>query len=537
MRNLPGHEAPPSVTLLRIPAHLCRRLVSDTRGQVLLFGIVAVCLLLVFLLAIPNGTQVTSQKLRVQTAADAGAYCGAVWVARALNLNANLNVGIRSIYTWMTVLTAGSALAQALYRDSLDASVRELGREIGRALFDDPDPVHITVSTYPAAIQQLATTAQWLSDLQDDIAASFPMVARTAGSFEVCRNASGGNPAATNPGGRVLIQTDDTVPMLVASACGDSLLLGSLTQLAGRLESLPTNDSNIGPAAGTIQISLSDLEVKAYYGTPSRWLTLVQGLCGMRRLTQWYHIAPEIPTQSNYLQTAWRYFNVHNDAQLNAAAGKSWLGSLTLWFRTDLEVLPGWRAYGKKSYSVPNPGDTLWVHQRHYQFGGEPGWRGVIGDTATEAYPLVRDSGYEIVRSGLFYTDFYSGAESTRGNQGPRIRLRRLNPNREFCALAYAWHVGSATTPRGPGPRVGGALLSRNRVASPSPMLAVTRSVPYLALDSPTDEDYFFSPNWEARLTPVDSAGVQRICHDPTYDSLGLGVLDLEGLRRYVLLP
>jgi hypothetical protein len=71
------------------------------------------------LLAVTNVTRVVVKKVQAQTAADAGALTGSVWLARALNLNADINIGIRSVYEWETVLTVAEALAQALYSDAL----------------------------------------------------------------------------------------------------------------------------------------------------------------------------------------------------------------------------------------------------------------------------------------------------------------------------------------------------------------------------------------------------------------------------------
>ncbi|MEO0078097.1 MAG: pilus assembly protein TadG-related protein, partial [candidate division WOR-3 bacterium] len=126
-----------------------RGLVHDDKGQVLLYGAVIAVVLLIFLLVIPNSTYIMTQKVRIQTAADAGAYTGSVWLARGLNLNASLNVGIKSMYTWMTVLTMASALAQALYSDTHDLSVRQMGQEITQALFDNSDPVYVAGNVYP----------------------------------------------------------------------------------------------------------------------------------------------------------------------------------------------------------------------------------------------------------------------------------------------------------------------------------------------------------------------------------------------------
>jgi hypothetical protein len=68
-------------------------------------------------------------------------------------------------------------------------------------------------------------------------------------------------------------------------------------------------------------------------------------------------------------------------------------------------------------------------------------------------------------------------------------------------------------------------------------MLAVAKSEPYLALSNPAPEDYFFAPNWDVRLTPLDSAGVLDITSDTAYTSHNLNSLNLENLRKYVLLP
>src|SRR5437763_550380 len=107
---------------------LAGRLLHDTSGQILLFAAVMGVAILAFLLAVPNGTQVTTQKVRTQTSADVGAFTGSIWLSRSLNLTASMNIGIRSVHMWMVVLTMGEALAQALYKDTRDSSVNALGQ-------------------------------------------------------------------------------------------------------------------------------------------------------------------------------------------------------------------------------------------------------------------------------------------------------------------------------------------------------------------------------------------------------------------------
>jgi len=496
--------------------------------------------LLAFMLAIPNGTHVATQKVRAQTAADAGALTGSVWLARALNLNANLNIGIKSVYTWMTVLTMGEALAQALYSDSLDPSVRLMGQQITLALFGSSDPVTVSYTEYPGSIRKLDTTAQWLYALQDDIAEDFHDVAATLGTEEACRNA-GAYPPSQTAGGWAIVRTNDSIPLLVEDNTGDSLLYADLLQLGASLESIPTNDSNIGPATGEILIDPNTFEIKAYYGDSSNWVTLVQGLVGKLIVNQWYDTFPNTPDSLNKIYSRRRFFHLVNDPEVDSACGKSWIGGgVQLWFIDSLRPLqPKWRVYGKHAYSVPHPGDTVWVHQTHWKWDAELGWGPLPpADTAAEAYPWVNDSGYDIVASGVFYTDFYSGAESTTGYLGPRVRVRRVNPDREFHAVSYVWRQGSSTAPYGLNAPMGGVLFPRSTVAAPSPMLTFARSEPYLAVSTPTEYDYFFAPAWDVKLTPLDSIGVVEIISDTAYGGHSRSSFDnLEDLRKYVLLP
>jgi hypothetical protein len=526
-----------------------RRLFNDTGGQIMLFGAIMMVALLAFTLMIPNGTQVVTQKMRAQTATDAGAYTGSVWLARSLNLNANMNIGVRSVYTWMAVLTMGSALSKALYTDLYDASVYAMGQNIAYALFNNHDPAYVSQYVYPVSIKKLAETAHWLEELQDDVAATFPVVGQEIAAAEARRNASGGNPGSENPGAEVLIVTNtvdtltgDTIPMLVETATGDGLLYSELFDVAASLESIPTMDENIGPATGLIFVDTATMDFSAYYGMASNWLTLVQKLRpAQTRVNQWYAIDPVEPDTQDFLFTAHRYYPDHTDPAIDSALGKSWLTpNPYIWFIDSLKGRPGWRCYGKKSYSVPKEGDTAWVHQRHwklYTSPGDTGWHTLPPeDTADEAYALIGE-GYEIIESGAFFTDFYNGAESTDGYLGSKIRPRRLNPDREFHAVSYVWRTGANSSPRGPGPRYGGGLFNRGGVPAPMPMVTIARSVPYLAIDSPTEEDFFYSPNWDTRLTPLDETALQDMATGEAYAKLEMGSFNLEELRSYVVLP
>jgi hypothetical protein len=506
-----------------------RRLLRDTSGQVLLLGVIVIIALLAFMLVIPNGTQVTTQKMRAQTAADAGAFTGSVWLARALNLNANMNVGIKSMYTWMTVLTTAQALARALYTDSVDASVGALGRDISLALFGNNDPVYVSSSIYPQSIQKLAETARWLYDLQGDIAGSFPAVAATLGSAQARRNASGGNPSSQNPGGIVLVGAEDSLS-LAPNPSGDSLMYADLNQLANSLRVIPTNDDNIGPATGVVLIDTHNFEIKAYYGDSSEWCDVRQVLAGYKD-----YVTQHYKTAAGQHDSATKFFD--------KPGGGDWTACLyfTYWLDDTLPRPPwtqDYESHGNNKFKR----DTV-IIMRHVVKRTDPlysRWNyqpWAPGDSILSGAQSYVGHGDFVDSSSAYPTDFYTGAESTRGNQGTRLRPRRLSPGTELGAASYVWRLGDNQAPLGLGPAIGKSLFPRSRVAAPCPMLAVARSEPYLARTNPTEEDYFFSPDWDVRLTPLDSAGVQGICNDTAYSSHGLVSLNLEDLHRYVLLP
>ena len=521
------------------------RLFHDTGGQVLLLGIVVVVALLAFMLAIPNGTQAVTQKMRAQTAADAGAFTGSVWLARTLNLSTNMNIGIKSVYTWMTVLTVGSALAQALYSDTADSSVHALGQGMSSALFGISNPDTASNNQYPTAIQRLDETGQWLSDLQDDIAVVFPALAQTLGSEQARRNASGGNASSQNPGGMVLVRTDDTIPLLVTDSSGDSLVYADLLQLGTALDTIPTMDPNIMPATGIVIVSPTTWDIWAYYADTSLW---------MNRTDSLYHAFEkpiiQVFQHGSIIDSAVQYFESPGGGSYTAyLQGDSWATRVDVCNEESTHTPFIW-PNGKPNLPYKNsafwtllnchPGnnryklDTVWttIHlakrtdtssMKNYYTPAESAWLAEHGD----------------VRGSYYWTStgFYTGVESTVGHKGAKVSPRRVNPDREFHAVAYVWRLGAGTNPRGLSPAVGGSLFPRSRVAATCPLLTVARSEPHMAASSPAAYEYYFTPAWDVRLTPLDSAGVQDICNDEAYDTLGLSTLDLEGLRRYVLLP
>jgi hypothetical protein len=531
-------------------ATFTRRLIGDTSGQVLLFAAVMVVAILAFLLAVPNGTQATTQKVRAQTAADVGAFTGSVWLARALNLNASMNIGIKSVYTWMTVLTMAEALGQALYKDTHDSTVHALGQQLTLTLLGSSDPLAAHSVEYADAIQQLDATALWLHSLQDDITGSFADLAATLGSEEASRN-GGAYPASQASGGRVLVRTNDSIPLLAETDGGDSLLYAELNHLGANLEDVPTGDDNVGDARGTIIVSPTTWDVWAYYVDSSRWYYVRQVLKHQYRKTvvqTFYNMETHVfDSAAEYREPPGAWMN----AYLQGDSWGHWLlqcnesGQHTpfIWANPgQYKDSPPWHFVGAHPSDNRYKRDTVWMANLHVPKNESLGpWVYTYPDTGhllDSSRIWVLDSGDVVDSSMVRVSAIYAGAESTVGHKGGKVRPRRVNPDREFHAVAYVWRHGSSVSPYGLGATMGGRLFPRNEVAPPSPLLTVARSEPYLARDNFTEYDRFFAPGWDVRLTAMDSAGVLAITGDTAYPDHSRGSFDnLEALRRYVLLP
>jgi len=517
-------------------------LFRDTSGQVLLFGAVLVLAILAFLLAMPNATRVTTQKVRAQTSADVGAFSGSVWLARSLNLTSNLNIGIRSVYTWMTVMTVSEALAKALYSDTLDASVQALGGNITQALFGSSNPVTVHSIQYPAAIRKLDSTSMWLYELQDDIATSFAQVAARMGSDEASRN-MGGSSLSPTVGGWALVRTNDSLPLLDTSYVGDSMLFADLSQLPAALDTIPTLDTNITPATGLLIIDPNTWDVWAYYDDTSLWMDRTDSLyhCYQKPIIQVFQ-------HGSIIDSGVEYFDKPGGGPYTAYLhGDSWARWIDVCNEGGTHTPFIW-PNGKPNSPYKNTAywTLLNCHpgNNRYKLDTVFTWRHLVrrDDTSSmnDVYPpgesaWIHDHGDDSISYHWIPTGFYTGAESTVPIKGPRVRPRRVNPDRAFHTVSYVWRQGASSSPYGLGPPLGRALFPRSSVAPASPLFAVARAVPFLPSGI---TDFFFEPGWDARLTALDSIGVVDITNDTAFASRTHGSFDnLEDLRKYVLLP
>jgi len=520
------------------------RFFRDTSGQVLLFGVVLVLAILAFLLAMPNGTRVTTQKVRAQTSADVGAFSGSIWLARSLNLTANLNIGIRSVYTWMTVLTVGEALAKALYSDTLDPSVHQLGGDITSALFGSTNPVTVHSNEYPGAIHKLDSTAIWLYQLQDDIATSFTQVAARMGSDEASLN-MGGNSLSPTAGGWALVRTNDSLPLLDTSYVGDSLMYAALSQLQSALDTIPTLDTNITPANGLVIIDPNTWDVWAYYDDTSLWMDRTDSLyhCYKKPIIQVFR-----HRVTSKIDSGVEYFDKPGGGPYTAYLhGDSWARWIDVCSEGDTHTPFIW-PNGKPNAPYKNTAKWILVncHPGNNRYKLDTVWTtrhlAKRDDTSSmdDVYPpgesaWIHDHGDDSISHHWIPTGFYTGAESTFPIRGVRVRPRRVNPGRAFHTVSYVWRQGASSSPYGMSPPLGRTLFPRSAVAAASPLFAVAQAVPFLPSGI---TDFFFEPGWDVRLTALDSVGVVDITSDTAFASHTQGSFDnLEDLRKYVLLP
>jgi len=85
---------------------------------------------------------------------------------------------------------------------------------------------------------------------------------------------------------------------------------------------------------------------------------------------------------------------------------------------------------------------------------------------------------------------------------------------------------------------MGGALFPRGAVAAASPLFSVARSEPFMPLSTASGYEYYFTPAWDVKLTPLDSIGVVEITSDTGFPVHSRNSFNnLEDLRKYVLLP
>jgi hypothetical protein len=410
------------------------------------------------------------------------------------------------------------------------------------ALFGSSNPVTAHSVEYPGSIRMLDSTARWLSALQDDVASSFRQVTARMGTHAACSNMNVGSPTPA-AGGRALVPTDDTMPPLVSSATGDSLMYEDLIQLATDLESIPTGDGNIGPAKGLIVISPASSEttnIWAYYVDSSSWYDV----------KQWAHYYMDYIQQvfqdvrTGRVDTGYRFFKKPGDRPWNdyknvklwpypRQPGDSWVAryDTTAVFHI-LDAQPGNNKYKIDTCVCVSHRVPKWLPVGPWNWTGYQSGDSTIPLPGQESLGLVYDS------SRVVPTGFYGGAESTVGHIGPKVRPRRVNPEAALHTVAYVWRQRAPRSPYGLRSPIGGAFLPLRVVTPPSPILTVARAEPYLAACDPFGAGYFFAPSWDVRLTPLDSLGVAEITSDTAYAGHSRGSFDnLKDLHKHALLP
>jgi hypothetical protein len=514
-----------------------RRLLADTDGQVIFFVVLMLIVLLGFMLAIPNVTQVTTQKMRMQTAADAGALTAATWIARGLNLSANMNHGIRCMGDWMTALTASAALAFAL--DTV-AGTKATASEVTFALFGQTDPHYTCSTTFPLAIKQLGCCRQWICDLQADVAGSFLTVAQILGAGVAAQDASAGNPASQNPGGSAVIGIEDSL----LTYDTHNYCWHDMCNLGGCLcNQIPNcGVSHCGNPCGQINIDSGTYDVTAQYGVPCQWATLKQGVNTATGAYQvWQYYDSTFGYHGMVVDSAYEDFTQQWGSDYwNCVNGYVWIDYWLNqrhwnWWGSRQVTISG----GRRDSFLLNTSPIDMSNLSVWQQDSINDWHVPPRDTAPAAKSLLQANPNYVLDSSyfVFVMETTKATIWTNHAQGARILPRRLNPDANLYAVSYVWRQGASQSPLGLAPKIAKFFFSQSKVAPPSPMLAVARAEPYLNVASPDDSDYYFTPYWDVKLVPLDSTSAASITSDPAYSSHNLSTFNLNSMIKYGLLP
>jgi hypothetical protein len=523
------------------------RLYRDTDGQVVFFVVLVMLALLAFMMTIPNVTHVTVEKMRAQTSADAGAFTASIWLARALNLIAVLNIGIRSMYMWMIVLTAAIALAVLLFSLAevpfVGQALAAIGIMISSVFFWNPDPHTASIDSYPKSIQALANTAKWLYNLQSDIARNFPWVALTMGTTQACYNVSGGNPLSLNPGGVALVKPSDSIPLVPDE---NNLMLSTLSGLAGQLSSgVPeTGVPDVSDPSGGINVDPNTFEMKSQY-TISRplWGQVIQDFrcdSGYKHLHQEYD-SIKLPSRREFGD---RTFSMPEESRTFQQywSGNSWIrpqyrnGAWRLVSPPQVTKMPRDTEVKTVAQFTDMKSEQAWFHDSSLYWS--PPLYPVAGKAVLPAAQTLISYGYVETNSYFKFTMMYetTATESTKGEQGEKVLPRRLDPDADLHSESFVWRLGQGGGGLGLNPAIAQRIFPASRVGAPYPLLAVARAEPYLDKDNIKDEDYYFAPDWDAKIAPFNPTSADEDSSDQRYRDNHLDEIDLDRLLEYVLL-
>jgi hypothetical protein len=536
---------------------------KDQNGQVTLFVILFMVGLIAFMLSIPNVTYVTGWKMRGQTASDIGAYTVSIWLARALNLIAVLNIGIRWMWVWMLVLTIVLAVALVLYAAGhfpLLAFLIPIACAISAVFFGQGDPIGAS-SVYPDALKALRNSAIWLNDLQDDIAQSFPLIALGMGTTEAYKNMHSSLPSLERGGFAFMQPKIDKIP-----------LQEDFGGISDFMQGLSGGFNNYGHDCNGSSTVNPDGSVTSTYKikyVDEMWI--LQKLRHGRGKWRIIQCADSQSLRKKYAATNWQKYPEDGDVFGSPyhPIGSAWLPALLpLQIRGWTLLPPPYSRVDTLERAVPDDGSVdeywqpetrckwCWGMQHGMPGSGGPGydWEQFTPqqkeaeltkyyyDTPARTFvpsadPLYTNAGYSIKYARLHEhkveiecTKTTGPSENPGGNKGfPKRVADGFDP----YSLCFTWWIQSS--PLGLRPVMAKSLFKPGTAGSPLPMICLAEAQPYLDVDNPSKDDSFFSPSWDARLWPIAEEMADSV-NSQIGGQLGGSSFDFKKLLGYVLL-
>jgi hypothetical protein len=516
-------------------------------GQVMLFVILIMVALLAFMLSIPNVTYVTTAKMRAQTAADSGAYTASIWLARALNLIAILNVGIKWMYIWImiqTMLMAVLALLDVLVFSGIGTTIAvAISTGIQFIFFAGtfytpgfPPPL----GSGPAAIKQaprykdqvkaLKANARWFYGMQTDIATTFPGLAIIMGTAEAKKN-MGGDFVQWDRGGFALVLPNGAgeIPLVPDK----SIFLKTLEQYSKLFEDGPSLGEEAGDESNSFTFN-DDLSIEAKAST-DRWdkVTVYQ---------RWSHSAVEV--YQKWRHKVFRGITRERQKKFLDPGEAAPYASGAACLPPPLP-LQDWELIDVNSWDT----ESTQVQSQQFEWKGlskseqdkiRKKWEEPQDNPVNSAAEDLRDQGFSCPVGNAWKVpkkvaeDTSEKSESEPENQQPIPR--RVDPDHEPMTVAFSWQADLAGSPGkfGPEPVMARALFPGQRVAPVYPLTGVGEAHPYLDIDNPKEADYFYAPQWDAKLRPISSEGAGQVSNENGYKTQasrgGFDIMQLLGL-------
>ncbi len=497
-----------------------KEIYEDKSGQILVFVLSILFVLVLFWLLLPNVSAVTVLKMRAQTAADAGAYTGSVWLARGLNLITCFNIGIRHMYMWILSLTIICAIVLTLVAISgFFSPAFGIAQVICLALgWGDPNNA---LAAYREDVKNLYKSAQWLSEREEDIARIFPILAVIDGSRIATINMGGFRGIGSQGGFCIILpMAQRREPLSIQLKEDKGALLQFLSDYAGALSGEgPNFGENFGEGRGGVSID-DELNVGGNFS---------QKVMDKFKVKQYFERyvakARQIYTKPSYPETITaetREFEIpEEESELAKYIGDPPL----IYLRPDLINL-GYSAVGIRIDLPPKQSspETRWFKVPEEE---EEGKKYLTPPSPPERL-LLPVNGWRFVRAEKIPNWREESQSADPDEETKRMKKpvpKKIDPDYKPYSVSFVYRVKTPAL-------VAKTIFTEEKIGPPFPGLAFSKAMPYLPAHI---TDSVFSPEWDAKIVPFIGDAVEKLLGEDEYQR-NRGDIDLQSLVRYLIL-